>query len=85
MTIDHEGPTPLYRQLAELLRTQIVNGTLPPNRPIPTEQRLMHEHELGRDTVRKAIAILRQEGLVIAIRGRGTFVAARESRETDHQ
>ncbi len=83
MTIDHEGPTPLYRQLAELLRTQIADGTLPPNRPIPTEQRLMHEHELGRDTVRKAIAILREEGLVIAIRGRGTFVATLEDPGTD--
>ncbi|MEU4232015.1 winged helix-turn-helix domain-containing protein [Nonomuraea sp. NPDC026600] len=79
MTIDHEGPVPLYRQLADLLRTQIADGTLPPNRPIPTEQRLMHEHEVGRDTVRKAIAILREEGFVIAIQGRGTFVALREN------
>jgi DNA-binding GntR family transcriptional regulator len=79
MTIDHDGPTPLYRQLADLLRSRIVDGTLPPNRPIPTEQRLMHEHEVGRDTVRKAIAILREEGLVLAIRGRGTFVAPREN------
>jgi GntR family transcriptional regulator len=79
MTIYHEGPTPLYRQLADLLRTQIADGTLPPNRPIPTEQRLMHEHEVGRDTVRKAIAILREEGFVIAIQGRGTFVAPREN------
>ncbi|MBF8185574.1 GntR family transcriptional regulator [Nonomuraea sp. K274] len=38
----------------------------------------MHEHEVGRDTVRKAIAILREEGLIIAIRGRGTYVAPRE-------
>ncbi|MBT2235071.1 GntR family transcriptional regulator [Nonomuraea sp. NEAU-A123] len=79
MTIDHEGPVPLYRQLADLLRTQIADGTLMPNRPIPTEQRLMHEHEVGRDTVRKAIAILREEGFVIAIQGRGTFVALREN------
>ena len=79
MTIDHEGPTPLYRQLADLLRTQIADGTLPPNRPIPSEQRLMHEHEVGRDTVRKAIAILREDGFVIAIQGRGTFVAPREN------
>ncbi|MCA2220594.1 GntR family transcriptional regulator [Nonomuraea aurantiaca] len=86
MTIDHEGPTPLYRQLADLLRAQIVDGTLPPNRPIPTEQRLMHEHELGRDTVRKAVAILRKEGLIIAIRGRGTFVAPSKSlSETESQ
>jgi DNA-binding GntR family transcriptional regulator len=39
----------------------------------------MHEHEVGRDTVGKVIGILREEGFVIAIQGRGTFVAPRES------
>ncbi|MFB9209557.1 GntR family transcriptional regulator [Nonomuraea spiralis] len=79
MTIDHDGPTPLYVQLANLLRAQIEDGTLPPNRPIPTEQRLMHDHELGRDTVRSAVKILRDEGLLMAVRGRGTFVVDRKA------
>lgn len=74
MTIDHDGPTPLYLQLAALLRAQILSGELPPNRPIPPESRLMQIHELGRDTVRKAVALLREEGLVVAKQGRGTFV-----------
>lgn len=74
MTIDHDGATPVYRQLADLLRAQIVSGELPIDRPIPAESRLMQIHELGRDTVRKAIGILREEGLVVAVQGRGTFV-----------
>lgn len=77
MQIDHEGPTPLYQQLADLLRAQIEAGELPPNRPIPTEVQLMQRHELGRDTVRRAIGILRDEGLLVTVKARGTFVVDR--------
>ncbi|MER7500413.1 GntR family transcriptional regulator [Nonomuraea pusilla] len=83
MTIDHEGPVPLYQQLADLLRAQIESGELPPNRPIPTEQRLMQMHELGRDTVRRAVGILRDEGLLITVKARGTFVVDRSAVQDD--
>lgn len=78
-SIDHEGPVPLYQQLADLLRAQIESGELPPNRPIPTEQRLMQMHELGRDTVRRAIGVLKEEGLLITVKARGTFVVDRSA------
>jgi GntR family transcriptional regulator len=81
VTIDHDGALPVYKQLANLLRGQIERGELQPNRPIPAESRLMQIHEVGRDTVRKAIAILREEGLVIAIQGRGTFVKPKDEVE----
>lgn len=68
---------PVYRQLAGILRDQIRRGELVPDRPIPAESRLMQIYEVGRDTVRKAIALLREEGLVVPVQGRGTFVAAR--------
>ncbi|MEU3162882.1 winged helix-turn-helix domain-containing protein [Streptosporangium sp. NPDC006930] len=78
MTIDHDGAVPVYRQLANLLRAQIASGELPPGRAIPAESRLMQIHDLGRDSVRKAVAILREEGLVVAVQGRGTFVKPQE-------
>lgn len=77
VTIDHDGPTPLYLQLADVLREQIRSGVLPVNRPIPAEQRLMQMYDLGRDTVRHAVKVLRDEGLVVAMQGRGTFVVDR--------
>jgi DNA-binding GntR family transcriptional regulator len=82
MSIDHDGPTPLYRQLAAVLRAQILSGELPADRPIPSEQRLMQTHEVGRDTARKALRILREEGLVEPIQGRGTYVVPEERRGT---
>jgi GntR family transcriptional regulator len=50
------------------------------DRPIPSEQRLMQVHEVGRDTARKALRILREEGLVEPIQGRGTYVVPEERR-----
>jgi GntR family transcriptional regulator len=77
VSIDHDGPVPVYKQLAEILREAIERGDYPPGRPIPSENRLAQEHELARSTVRKAIAILISEGLLQGVQGRGVFVTER--------
>ncbi len=77
VTTDPLGPTPVYVQLADLLRAQIESGKLLPNRPVPSETALQQEHGVARGTARRAIAILRDEGLVITVKGRGTFVRQR--------
>lgn len=69
---------PVYRQLAAILREQITSGELAPDSPLPSESRLMQEHEISRDTVRKAVRILQDEGLVIPVKGKGTYVTERE-------
>lgn len=73
-SIDHEGAEPVYRQLAAILAARIESGELRPNRPIPSESRLCQEFGVARGTARKAIAKLRDEKLVVTIRGRGTYV-----------
>lgn len=72
--VDQLDPTPLKRQLANLLRAQIESGELEPGKPLPSESYLQQEHGVSRGTAREAVAILRNEGLVITIQGRGTFV-----------
>ncbi len=74
MSIDHDGPVPVYRQLAAILREAIERGDYPPGRPIPSENRLAQEHDLARVTVRKAIRLLMDEGLVQGVQGRGVYV-----------
>lgn len=74
MTLDPEGPVPLYQQLADLLRQQIESGQLLPNRPVPSETTLQQEYGVSRDTVRHALEILREAGLVVTVRGKGTYV-----------
>jgi DNA-binding GntR family transcriptional regulator len=72
--VDHDAETPLWRQLADLLRVQIQSGELQAGRVMPSETTLMQEHDLARGTVRKAIDVLVDEGLVNRVQGRGTFV-----------
>lgn len=72
--LDEWSTTPLYRQLADLLRAAVQDGTYPAGSKLPSEATLQQEHGLARDTVRAAIGILRDEGLVVTLPGRGTFV-----------
>lgn len=72
--MDPDGPVPLYQQLADLLRGKIQSGEIPPNRPVPSELTLQQTYGVARDTIRHALKILREEGLVITVRGKGTYV-----------
>ncbi|MEU8122147.1 GntR family transcriptional regulator [Spirillospora sp. NPDC049024] len=74
MTIDHEGATPKYLQLAAILRKRIESGEIPPGRRIPSETELEAEFDLARGTIRAAIVALRDAGLVETVRGKGSFV-----------
>lgn len=73
--IDHEGPVTPYRQLAGILRARIARGDWGPGRAIASETRLVQEYGLARTTVRRAIAVLVEEGAVFVVPQRGTFVA----------
>jgi methyltransferase (TIGR00027 family) len=53
---------------------RICAGELPPGRALPSETSLMQEHGIARETGRKAVRVLRDEGLVVVVRGRGAFV-----------
>lgn len=81
--IDHEGMTPVYQQVADLLAARIERGELQPNRPIPSEVTLMQEFGIARGTVRHAVSLLRERGLVATVHGRGTFVLPGDTRSTE--
>ena len=74
MSIDHEGDTPVYLQLAAIIRDGIKRGDYPPGRELPSENRLLQEHGLARATIRKAMRVLEDEGLAEVMPGRGVFV-----------
>ncbi len=65
---------PLHILISEKLRIQIEDGWYPPGTKIPSEHQLMEQFAVSRITVRRAIANLVQQGLVVAQRGRGVFV-----------
>lgn len=78
MIIDREGPVPPYRQVADDLRRQIADGTIPPGRAIPSMIKLEEKYGVARDTLRKATQILKDEGLVYTVTGMGIFVRGQD-------
>ncbi len=66
---------PLYIQVASVMRRRIETKQWRPGQKISTLIELEREFEVARVTVRQAIDILREEGLLISQQGRGTFVA----------
>ncbi|HET9898835.1 MAG TPA: winged helix-turn-helix domain-containing protein [Streptosporangiaceae bacterium] len=74
MTVDHRDPAALYLQLAAIIRAQIASGELLSDDPVPSESQLEKAHSVSRVTVRKAIEVLRNEGLVYTLPQRGTYV-----------
>jgi DNA-binding GntR family transcriptional regulator len=73
-TIDRNSFEPPYYQLAAILRRLISSGDLRPGDRVPSEAQLCERYEVSPMTVRRALNILLDEGLVTAERGRGTFV-----------
>ena len=73
-TVDPDSATPVYVQVAGILRSRIEAGQLLPDRPVPSETQLQQEFGVARGTARKAIALLRDQGLVVTVRGRGSYV-----------
>lgn len=67
---------PLYLQIANELRQNIADALYQLGDQLPTEAELSVRFGVNRHTLRRAIEILRNEGLVRIDRGRGTFVAS---------
>lgn len=67
---------PLYIQVASVLRGRIQSGRWAPGQKISNLEELEREFEVARVTVRQAVDLLREERLLHAQQGRGTFVSA---------
>jgi GntR family transcriptional regulator len=74
-TVDPQSATPVYVQVADILRARIESGQLVPDRPVPSESQLQQEFGVARGTARKAIAVLREQGFVVTVKGRGSYVS----------
>lgn len=74
-TIDYESPIPFYHQLKEILKANIMTGEWVPGDRIPSENELRNAYQISRNTVKKALDDMVQEGLLKRIQGKGTFVA----------
>jgi GntR family transcriptional regulator len=72
--IFRDSRIPRYAQLAELFRGRIARGIWLSGGKLPSIEDLMREFDVARVTVRQAVNLLAQEGLLSPQRGRGTFI-----------
>jgi GntR family transcriptional regulator len=72
VTIDYDSADPPYQQLAAILRGRIESGEFTSR--LPGETTLRQEYGLALATVRKAVKVLRDEGLVRTVPGWGSYV-----------
>lgn len=75
--INPRAPEPPYRQIAAWLRARVEAGEFAEDVPLPSEKELQETFEVSRDTARRAVAVLRDEGLVVTVPQRGTYVVPR--------
>lgn len=75
--INPRSGVPIYRQLADQLRADIITGRLRPGQKLPSERTLIQTHGISRDTVRSALHLLKAEGQIVVRQGQGAFVKER--------
>ncbi|MCJ8323775.1 MAG: GntR family transcriptional regulator [Rhizobiales bacterium] len=76
-SLKENSPTPLYRQLQQLIKDAMEIGTIQVDDAIPAERDIAADLGISRVTVRKAVRELVDEGLLIQRQGAGTFVKGR--------
>ena len=73
-SIDRDSYEPAYAQLVNILRQSMATGILRPGDQLPSEAQLCERYGVSPMTVRRAINMLVDQGIVITEQGRGTFV-----------
>lgn len=79
-SLDPASGVPLYFQLKERIERRIDTGAFPAGSMLPAEKELVAHFQVSRHTVRRAYQILADQGRVVPLRGKGTFVARNRGR-----
>ena len=81
IVISDTANSPIYQQIFEQIRAQIIRGELPSGAPLPPIRTVALELRISVITVKKAWEMLEGQGLIITRVGRGTVVAAMSARQ----
>jgi GntR family transcriptional regulator len=80
--IPADFPLPVYYQVAQLIRNNIIDGTWPSDSRIPSEHELTKKYQVSRPTIRNAKSILNNEGFIHSLRGSGCYVNGKDTWKT---
>ena len=76
--LNHDTMVPLYHQLRDLLRQDILMKVYKPGDKLPSERKLASDNNISVITARNALLELEEEGLIDRIQGKGTFVSVKK-------
>ncbi len=74
--LNNNSMVPIYEQLMDQIKNEIINGSLKENEVLPSVRALSGELRISALTVKKAYDRLEEEGFVVTVHGKGTYVAA---------
>lgn len=72
---DPDDPRPAYLRVADEIRGQIEQGAFSPGDQLPTHRALATRHKVAIETVKRALGIIRTEGLIVSRQGKGSYVS----------
>ncbi len=73
--ISNSSMQPIYEQVVSQVKQAILNGSLAPESKLPSVRELAGELRISALTVKKAYDTLEQEGFIVTVHGKGSFVA----------
>ncbi len=73
--ISNASPDPIYTQIAEQIKNQIISGELKEGDPLPSIRKLAQELQISVITTKRAYEELEKESFIDTVGGKGTFVA----------
>ncbi|MCI6060147.1 MAG: GntR family transcriptional regulator [Dorea sp.] len=73
--INHSSMQPIYEQICDQLKEKIMHGELQEETMLPSVRTLAKELKVSALTVKKAYDALEEEGFVVTVHGKGSFVA----------
>jgi DNA-binding transcriptional regulator YhcF (GntR family) len=78
--LDPDDPRPPFQQLAGVLRAAILTKKYGPGDQLPSGNDLARTYDVSRATVQDALRVLKNEGLIVSVQGRGVYVRERTTR-----
>jgi DNA-binding transcriptional regulator YhcF (GntR family) len=75
MPVKFSNDKPIFMQLADLIKSEIISGKYKTNEKLPSVREFAFEFQVNPNTVQKALQILEDEGLITTDRTNGKFVA----------
>ncbi len=74
--INPSSPTPLYEQIVDQIKRQIIDGSLPQGTPLPSIRALAAQVSVSIITTKRAYEELERDGYIQTLPGRGSIVSA---------